>query len=93
MSLNVGEDDAEGTISTPFSTVTEDRIGPVTPEEMGPTMAGTPSRSTRRRAASTPTEGCVWSSRTMYSSLLQSPTFQPAAFMCSTASAAARWAG
>src|ERR1700741_3095605 len=43
--------------------VTDAMIGPVMPEEMVPVKAATFSTSTRYLAASTPTVGCPWSSR------------------------------
>src|SRR5215471_20985935 len=67
--------------------VTEEMIGPVTPEEMVPVNAGTRSTSTRYLAASTPTVGWPWSSRKM--NCTGQPLMPPPWFTCSMASSAA----
>src|SRR5215813_303840 len=67
--------------------VTEEMIGPVTPEEMVPVNAGTRSTSTRYLAASTPTVGWPWSSRRM--NCTGQPLTPPPWLTCSIASSAA----
>src|SRR5881409_2343666 len=67
--------------------VTEEMIGPVTPEEMVPVKAGTRSTSTRYLAASTPTVGWPWSSRRM--NCTGQPLTPPPWLTCSMASSAA----
>src|SRR5437867_365498 len=66
--------------------VTEEMIGPVTPEEMVPVKAGTRSTSTRYLAASTPTVGWPWSSRRM--NCTGQPLTPPPWLTCSIASSA-----
>src|SRR5215510_12226639 len=66
--------------------VTEEMIGPVTPEEMVPVNAGTRSTSTRYLAASTPTVGWPWSSRRM--NCTGQPLTPPPWLTCSIASSA-----
>src|SRR4030095_8670204 len=56
----------EHVICTPLEgAVTEEMMGPVTPEEIVPVNAATRSTSTRYLAASTPTVGWPWSFRRM----------------------------
>src|SRR6185436_15692629 len=69
--------------------VTDEMIGPVTPEEIVPVNAGTRSTSTRYFAASTPTVGWPWSSRR--TNWTGQPLTPPPWFTCSIASSAA-WA-
>src|SRR4026209_841320 len=67
--------------------VTDEMIGPVTPDEIVPVNAGTRSTSTRYFAASTPTVGCPWSSRS--TNWTGQPLTPPPWFTCSIASSAA----
>src|SRR4029453_16534652 len=66
--------------------LTEEKIGPVTPDESVPVKAGTRSPSTRYLAASTPTVGCPWSSRRM--NCTGQPLMPPPWLTCSIASSA-----
>lgn len=66
---------------TPAGAVTEVRIGMVTPEDTVPSSSCTLSRSTSALAASTPTLGSDWSSRST-GSILQ-PSMPPASFIMS----------
>src|SRR5215475_12579806 len=66
--------------------VTEEMMGPVTPEEIVPVNAGTRSTSTRYLAASTPTVGWPWSSRRM--KCTGQPLTPPPWLTCSIASSA-----
>src|SRR5499426_138491 len=67
--------------------VTDEMMGPVTPDEIVPVKAGTRSTSTRYLAASTPTVGWPWSSRRM--NCTGQPLTPPPWLTCSIASSAA----
>src|SRR5262247_3223231 len=66
--------------------VTDEMMGPVTPDEIVPVKAGTRSTSTRYLAASTPTVGWPWSSRRM--NCTGQPLTPPPWLTCSIASSA-----